>query len=42
MTIGDMTAKYTQSGYSSINWISMPDDEGFGKMAQVQDIGIDD
>lgn len=37
-----MTAKFTQSGYSSINWISMPDDEGFGKMPQVTDIGIED
>jgi hypothetical protein len=42
LTIGDMTAKFTQSGYSSISWIAMPDDEGFGKMPQVSDIGIED
>jgi hypothetical protein len=37
-----MTAKYTQSGFSSINWVDLPDDEGFGKMLQVSDIGIED
>lgn len=42
ITIGDMTAKYTASGYSSISWIQTPDDEGFGKLAQVSDIGIED
>lgn len=42
LTIGDMTAKYTHSGFSSINWINLPDDEGFGKMLQVSDIGIED
>ena len=26
LTIGDMTAKYTQNGYSSIQWVDMPDD----------------
>lgn len=42
MTIGDMTAKFTQSGFSSISWVAMPDDEGFGKMPQVTDIGLED
>ena len=42
LTIGDMTAKFTQSGYSSISWIPIPDDEGFGKLAQVSDVGIED
>ena len=37
-----MTAKFTQSGYSSISWIPIPDDEGFGKLAQLSDIGIED
>ncbi len=40
ITIGDMTAKYTQTGYSSIEWMSLPDDEGFGKMLQVSGIAI--
>lgn len=37
-----MTAKYTQTGYSSIEWMSLPDDEGFGKMLQVSNIAIED
>lgn len=41
MTIGDLTTKYTLEGFSGINWASMPDDEGYGKLAQVSAIGID-
>ncbi len=35
LTIGDMTAKYAQTGYSSIVWVALPDDEGYGKLAQM-------
>ena len=35
-----MTAKYTSSGYSSINWINMSDDEGFGKWPHINKIGL--
>jgi hypothetical protein len=42
LTIGDTTAKYSQSGFSSINWINMPDDEGFGKLLQISDISLED
>jgi hypothetical protein len=42
LTIGDETAKYTESGFSSIKWMDMPDDEGFGKLAQISDIDVED
>ena len=42
ITIGDMTAKFTQSGYSSIEWMTLPDDQGFGKMLQVSNIAVED
>lgn len=42
LTIGDTTAKYSQSGFSSINWINMPDDEGFGKLLQISDLSLED
>lgn len=40
ITIGDMTAKYTETGYSSIEWIDMPEEEGFGKLPKLKDIGM--
>ena len=40
ITIGDMTAKFTESGYSSIEWIDMPEDESFGKLPKLKDIGM--
>lgn len=40
ITIGGMTAKYTENGYSSIEWIDMPDDEGFGKLPRLSNIGM--
>lgn len=42
ITIGDMTAKYTENGYSSIEWIDMPEDEGFGKLPRLTNIGMED
>ena len=42
LTIGDMTAKYTKTGYSSIQWIDMPDDEGRGKLPEISEIGFED
>lgn len=42
MTIGDMTAKYSKSGFSSIQWIDMPDDEGKGKFPHISEIGFED
>lgn len=37
-----MTAKYTENGYSSIDWIEMEEEEGFGKLPKIKDIGMDD
>ncbi len=37
-----MTAKYTESGFSSIQWIDMPEDEGFGKLPKLTNIGMED
>ena len=37
-----MTAKYTKTGYSSIQWIDMPDDEGRGKLPEISEIGFED
>mgnify|MGYP000925196148 FL=1 len=42
ITIGDMTAKYTKYGYGGISWISMPDDEGFGRLPELVGIGVSD
>jgi|688.fasta_scaffold41850_2 hypothetical protein len=42
LTIGDLTSKYTDSGFSSINWVAAKEDEGYGKLAEVLDIGIED
>lgn len=41
LTIGDLTAKYTKTGYSSIQWIDMPDDEGKGKFPHISEIGFE-
>ena len=35
-----MTSKYTEEGFSSIQWIDMPEDEGFGKLPRLSDIGM--
>lgn len=40
ITIGDLTAKNTETGYSSITWIDMIEDEGFGKLPKINDIGM--
>jgi hypothetical protein len=37
-----LTAKYTKFGYSGINWIPMPEDEGFGRMPEIIAIGFGD
>jgi hypothetical protein len=42
ITIGDLTAKYTQSGYSSITWIEMPESGDYGKLARISDFTIED
>lgn len=42
LTIGDLTSKYTDSGFSSINWVAAKEDEGYGKLVEVLDIGIED
>ena len=41
ITIGDMTAKYVETGFSEIQWIEMPEDEGFGLMPRLSYIGME-
>jgi hypothetical protein len=42
LTVGDMTAKYSKGGFSSINWVPLPEDEGYGKLAQISKIAVED
>lgn len=42
LTIGDMTAKYSATGYSGISWIKLSSDDEEGKLAQITDIAIED
>ena len=42
ITIGDMTAKYVETGFSDIQWIDMPEDEGFGLLPRLSYIGMED
>jgi len=36
-----MTAKYAETGFSEIQWIDMPEDEGFGLMPRLSYIGME-
>lgn len=42
ITFGDLTSKYADSGFSSINWVATKEDEGFGKLVEVLNVGIED
>ena len=42
ITIGDMTAKYVETGFSDIQWVEMPEDEGFGLLPRLSYIGMED
>ena len=42
ITFGDLTSKYADSGFSSINWVVTKEDEGFGKLVEVLNVGIED
>lgn len=42
ITIGDLTAKDTDLGYSGIQWISMPNEDSYGRLPQITGIRIDD
>lgn len=42
ITFGDLTSKYAESGFSSINWVSTKEDEGYGKLVEVLNVGIED
>ena len=42
ITIGDLTAKDTDKGYSGIQWISMGDEDDYGRLPTIVSLGIDD
>ena len=37
-----MTAKYVENGFSDVQWVDMPEDEGFGLLPRLSFIGMDD
>lgn len=42
LTVGDITSKYTKEGFSSISWASTSAEEGYGLLADITNIGIED
>lgn len=42
LTIGELTAKYSQTGYAGITWMNMPEDDNFGKMPRITALSIED
>jgi len=42
ITIGDLTAKDTDLGYSGIQWIDMPNEDDYGRLPEIINLNIDD
>ena len=42
ITIGDMSAKYLETGFSDLQWVGMSEDEVFGLLPKLSEVGIED
>ena len=42
MTIGDLTIKGTDKGFSGIQWVDMAEEEDFGRLPRISLLGVGD